>query len=129
MKLLKWSKDGGPDSTVSGLFIVESKSLFSVVLLKFSNGSRDAFHTHSFNAVSWLLKGELVEETIDSTINEYLPSVKPIYTPRDRFHKVTSIGDTWVLSFRGPWVKIWKEYLPANNEIVYLTNGRKIINE
>lgn len=31
----------------------------------------------------------------------------------------------WVLTFRGPWVDTWKEYLPKLKEFVTLTHGRK----
>jgi len=54
-------KDGGPDSTVTGYWLIESKKWFSIVLLKFEGKSREAFHTHAFNAISWLLKGKLIE--------------------------------------------------------------------
>lgn len=44
-------------------------------------------------------------------------------------HKVISLGDTWVLSFRGPWVDLWHEYLPKLNKRITLTHGRKEIEQ
>jgi hypothetical protein len=127
MKLLRFMKDGGPLSRVTGLFVVEIKKLFSVVLLHFFDGSREAYHSHAFNAVSWVLRGKLVENALDGKITEYKPGLKPIFTPRSMFHKVVSAGDTWVISFRGPWVNTWKEYLPAEERFVTLTHGRRVV--
>lgn len=129
MKLLKRMKDGGPLSHSTGYFLVELKALFTIVLLYFSNGSRDAYHTHAFNAVSWVLKGKLIEFTMGEGVTEYTPSFHPIFTPRTRFHKVVSVGNTWALSFRGPWVAKWKEFIPAKGwrpgKYITLTHGRK----
>jgi hypothetical protein len=128
MKLLSPAKDGGLESKVNGFFLVEIKSLFSVVLLHFSDGSREAYHSHAFNALSWVLKGKLVENLLGGKINDYGLGFKPIYTSRDTFHKVISQGDTWVLSFRGPWANTWKEFIPATKQFLTLTHGRKIVN-
>ena len=126
MKFFKTMKDGGQKSRVVGYWLVEIKCLFSIVLLKFEGPSRDAFHTHAFNALSWVLKGFLVEKTLGQPLPVcYKPSLLPVYTPRDKFHKVDSVGTTWVLSFRGPWCKTWMEYLPSENRFIILTHGRK----
>ena len=60
MKLFHKSKDGGPDSNVTGYWLIEWKKAFSVVLLRFDAGTREAYHNHAFNAISWILKGELL---------------------------------------------------------------------
>jgi len=148
MKLLSYGKDGGPDSTVWGFWLIEWKRLFSIALLVFEDGSRDMFHSHAFNSVSWVLKGELVEKTVGEQSGKclgwidgkwqtpfgslfkyyyYDPSFKPIITKRDRFHQVTSKGRTWVLTFRGPWAKQWKEYDPKTGESFTLESGRKVV--
>ena len=131
MKFLSKSKDGGPESTVDAYTLIEIKSLFSIILLKFNNGSRQAFHTHAFNALSWYLKGESKEISLRPF--DHLASYKiwkgfhwwPKFTPRDQMHKVISHGTTWVFTIRGPWSKTWSEYLPDTDEIITLTNGRK----
>lgn len=131
MKLFHKGKDGGPDSKVTGYWLIEWKSVISIALLKFDKGSREAYHTHAFNAVSFLLKGELLENTLtggEDTQKTFSPSVKPIYTPRECFHKVFGIADTsWALTFRGPWVSKWKEYIPKTNTCYELTNGRVMV--
>lgn len=134
MKLFWKGKDGGPESKVTGYWLIEAKNLFSIALLKFEDGSREAYHSHAFNAISWLLKGQLYEEEIfafhtDGTpyINNastYHPSIFPIVTPRDCFHRVTSKGTSWALTFRGPWAKQWREYIPATGEEYTLESGR-----
>lgn len=125
MKVLKKLKDGGPESTVTGYFLIEIKSLFSIALLHFADGSREAYHSHAFHAISWILKGELKEEHLYKPNNYLLPSIWPVFTSRDTFHKVISNGDSWALTFRGPWKNIWQEYLKGN--FINLTHGRKIL--
>lgn len=135
MKLFSLMKDGGPHSKVWGYWLIEFKSLFSVVLLRFEDGSREAFHSHAFNCISWVLSGCLWEQRmvgrtdlhytdIKKAWRVFAPSWKPIITTRDNLHKVTSIGRTWVLSFRGPWADTWQEYLPDEERVVTLTHGR-----
>lgn len=126
MKFLSIRKDGGPKSHSTGLFLIEIKSLFTVVLLHFSPGSRDAYHTHAFNAISWILKGKLLEHIKGVPYhNVYTPTTGPIFTPRSCFHKTVSEGHTWALSIRGPWARQWKEYIPSEDRTITLTHGRK----
>jgi len=127
MKLFSWGKDGGPDSKVWGFWLIELKSLFSIALLRFDGPSREAYHTHAFNSISWLLKGNLSEVKINNKVTTYLPSWKPIHTPASRFHQVDSLGVSWVLTFRGPWGTEWKEYLPAEGIFQILTDHRKVV--
>lgn len=121
-----FSKDGGQESTVQGWFI-EAKKIATAVLLRFDDGTREAYHSHAFNCCSWVLKGALEEEHLTGGIDVHRPSLKPVITRRDTFHKVRSLGTTWVISFRGPWADTWKEYV--DGKIVTLTNGRKVVNE
>lgn len=123
MKILSVSKDGGPFSRVWAYWLVEAKRLLSVALLRFEDGSRDAYHTHAFNSISWVLTGALREEHKDGHTNFYLPDWRPVVTTRDTNHKVTSIGRSWVLTVRGPWVDAWEE--TDANGVTRLTHGRK----
>ena len=122
MKFFSWEKDGGNASSVHGLFIIEIKSLFSIVLLRFNGGTREAYHSHAFNACSWVLSGLLREYHMNGTSNYLNPSWRPVYTYRDTYHKVYSFGRTWALSFRGPWAPEWKEYYDGEEHT--LTHGR-----
>lgn len=117
--------DGGQDSGVTGYFLIEWKVLFSVGLLHFKDGSRESFHNHAFNALSWFIWGCVTEEHSDGTAREFAPSLLPKFTPRSCFHRVVSHGDTWCLTLRGPWASTWQEYRSKTNELVTLTHGRK----
>lgn len=118
-------KDGGDESSVTGYFIVAIKPLFSVVLLRFDGESREAFHTHAFNCLSWVVKGELREEMRDGRVYRLTRSLFPFLTTRKDFHKVSSITPrSWVLSIRGPWASNWMEHLPLENRDRTLTHGR-----
>lgn len=139
MKFFSKAKDGGPESPVDGYFLIEIKSLFSIVLLHFNPGTREAFHSHAFNAVTLWLRGKVTEEARPEdkrgvlapyveTANWQSGQVK--YTPRELMHRiVTPKSGAWALSFRGPWSNTWQEYKPATGETITLTHGRKIVTE
>ena len=126
--VLETSKDGGPESTVWAHWLFECKGVGSIVLLRFEDGSRDAYHSHAFNSISWLLSGGLVEDRIEDDlpgghrVTAYLPHWLPIITTRDNCHRVVSVGRSWVLSFRGPWARTWREHSAAGD--VTLASGR-----
>jgi hypothetical protein len=127
VKLFSTSKDGGKDSNVTGYWLIEWKDVFSVALLKFDKGSREAFHSHAFNCISWVLSGHLLEERLlgwPIRLTDYKPSWKPIITPRAITHKVYGIAPTtWVITFRGPWHKTWHEEFDDGTKVV-LAHGR-----
>jgi hypothetical protein len=119
MKFLETTKDGGAESTVWAHWLIELKGLFSVALLRFEHGTRDAYHSHAFDCVSWVLSGALLEEQVEIDTNLHAtsthlhtPGLRPIITRRSTFHRVYSFGRTWVLTFRGPWSKTWREAVP-----------------
>ncbi len=123
MKLFKKSHDGGKDSGVTGYWLIESKSLFSIVILRFSKGSREAFHSHAFNAYTWWLKGEVEEQFKDDKQSIiWKPSLKPKYTPRENFHKIIAKEVSWAFCIRGPWTNSWNEH--KKGETYTLTHGR-----
>lgn len=130
MKFLEITKDGGPESTVWAHWLIELKGLFSVVLLRFEDGSREAYHSHAFDSISWVLSGELNEihhpdtKNVFDILDIHWPSFIPVVTRRSTKHMVRSRGRTWVLSFRGPWAKTWTETLPDGTTVT-LTHGRK----
>lgn len=131
MKFLSVSKDGGAESSVWAYWLCEIKPLFSIALLRFDGASRDAYHSHAFDCVSWVLRGELREHALDDprpwmrmAMNVYRPSWRPVITRRGTLHKVDSAGRTWVLTFRGPWADRWREW-SAKGGTVTLTHGRR----
>ncbi len=124
-RLFSVTSDGGKDSGVTAYFLIEWKVLFSIGILHFREGTREAYHSHAFNALTWWLKGKVTEIKLNGTETEYEPSFKPKLTLRDNIHKVLSHKDTYALTLRGPWVDKWVEV--RNNTWITLTHGRKII--
>lgn len=128
VKLFKRGYDGGPDSGVTGYWLIEWKRAFSIVLLHFSPGSREAYHSHAFNAITLWFKGTVREEDVFAKL---FPGSEPKtwkpgqikLTGRSKFHRVIA-GDkgAWALSIRGPWQKNWQEY--KNDRLINLTSGR-----
>jgi hypothetical protein len=126
IKLCHYAKDGGPDSCVWGYWLIEWKKWFSIALLCFEDGSREEHHSHAFNSISWVLKGKLIENMLDGQRLEHRAGLGAVVTKRNTFHRVVSVGRTWVLTFRGPWNDIWHEYHPDKG-VYNLTHGRKIV--
>jgi len=125
MKILKWSKDGGPESPVDAFFIVEIKSLFSVALLRFNKGGREAYHTHAFNAWTWFISGDLVEQDINGEFHIYERSIVPKITRRTKNHRVIADKTSWCFTVRGPWSDTWTEDTETHHTV--LTHGRRIV--
>lgn len=121
MRFLEKAHDGNEKSGVTGYYLIEIKPLFSIVLLKFTQGSREVFHNHAFNAVTLWLKGEVFEYMKDGSIN-YWKAGNIKYTPRTTFHNIFPTTEAWVLSFRGPWIDRWKEL--KLGKYTTLTHGR-----
>ncbi len=129
MKFFTWAKDGGPESPVDAFFLFEIKSVCSVALLRFNPGSREASHTHAFNAWTWFLSGELLEEYLDDDgvikYKFYKRSLLPKVTRRSRNHRVLADRTSWCFTVRGPWAKTWTE--DTDTHRITLTHGRKIV--
>jgi len=126
MKFFSIAKDGGPESYVTGFFLVEIKSLFSIVILKFNKGTREVFHSHAFNAITLWLNAEVTEEYPDGNW-KFWNSWQWKRTPRNLFHRVRATKDSYAISFRGPWQSTWQEIIPQQNKVITLTHGRKEI--
>lgn len=124
MRLFCKTKDGGSESPVDAYFLFEFKPLGSVCLLKFKEGRREAFHTHAFTALTWFLKGDLVEEKFDGTITPYKRSLLPKVTRKDNNHRVLANKTSWALSIRGPWVDTWTEH--NEGTVTTFTHGRVV---
>lgn len=123
VKLFHKSYDGGQDSGVTGYWLIEWKKGFSICLLNFSEGSREAYHSHAFNALTWWLKGEVREEFLnnDKPI-VWKPSLKPKFTPKQNFHKIIGLKESWAFCIRGKWDETWQEN--KNGETYTLKQGR-----
>ena len=127
INLMCKKKDGGPISPVDAYFLVEIKGLFTIALLRFDKGRREAYHTHAFNALTWFLSGSLVEEGIDGSQYHYSRSLSPKKTPKEKWHRIKASRVSWCLTIRGPWTFFWKEYDPKTKLITTLTSGREVL--
>lgn len=121
--------DGGKESGVTGYMLIEWKPLFSIGLLHFKKGSREAYHSHAFNAWTLWLKGRVTEETYMSYSHRRPQQDFEPYqsktTSRSKIHKVIAHEDTWALTLRGPWKDYWIE-IRGDQEFT-LTHGRKVL--
>lgn len=122
MRFLERAPDGGKDSGLIGYYLIEIKSLFSIVLLDFNSNSRDSYHTHAFNAWTLWLKGKVVEHNLKGP-RYFFKAGMIKKTPRSTFHKIEPLERSWALSFRGPWNEYWNE--SRQGKLVTLTHGRK----
>lgn len=125
MKLFHRSHDGGANSGVTGYWLIEAKSAFSIVLLHFRPGTREAFHEHAFHAITLWIKGRVREHHLDSFETKEFRAGQIKFTPRSCFHKIEALGHAWCLSIRGPWVDRWREQ--RGDRTVTLTYGRREI--
>ena len=123
MKFFSIGKDGGPESNVTGFFLVEIKSLFSVVFLKFAKGTRESFHSHAFNALTLWLNGQVCEEYPDGKGRPWFPGDLK-FTPRHLMHRVRAYVDSYAVSIRGPWDPTWQEFNSTTQETTTLGQGR-----
>ncbi len=129
MRFMEKCKDGGPESPVDSFTLIEIKSLFSIMLLRFNKGKRESFHNHAFNALTWFINGELIEERLVGGVVEtkYKRSPLPKITKRDNLHRVKALKDSWCLTVRGPWSKTWSEYDEHEDTNITLSNGRVVL--
>lgn len=127
MKIFSKAKDGGPESPVEAYFLIEWKRFFSIALLKFNKGGREAYHTHAFNAYTWFISGGLIEEDISGDTYTYKVNITPKYTPRSKNHRVHAKRDSWCFTIRGPWCDTWTEDRAGVKTT--LTHGRRVVGE
>lgn len=129
LKLFEKCKDGGPQSPVDAYVLIEWKRAFSVLFLKFNKGCREDYHSHAFNALTWFVKGNLVEERLAQDkvqYKRYTLSVLPKVTLKDNLHRVKAYKDSWCFTLRGPWQDNWTEFNETTRETIHLTKGRKV---
>lgn len=130
MQILSSAKDGGKDSPVTAFFLIEWKGLFSIALLKFNKGSREAYHTHAFHAWTWFLWGSMTEERLydrHKVNTKYRAKLKPKFTHKDNLHRVIAHKDSWCFTLRGPWSKTWREYDHVKGLTTVFGHGRKVL--
>ena len=116
-------------------FLFEIKGLCSIALLKFNKGSRENFHSHAFNAFTWFLFGDMMEERFIGKSGQqpiiehtrYKFGLKPKFTSKENLHRVVAHKTSWCLTIRGRWDKTWMEYNLETDTIQVLEHGRNVI--
>lgn len=127
MKIFTKRHDGGLDSGVTGYWLIECKSLFSIVLLRFLPSTKEAYHSHAFNAITWWIKGTATEEFPNKPSIIWKPSFRWKVTPKTNIHRYRVEKPAWAISIRGPWETYWKEV--QENKTVVFTKHRQIVTE
>lgn len=136
MKIVFWKRKtiGLGAQNVTELTILEYKKLFSIKLFKFhkTDGKQDRFHTHAFNAYSFLLKGNYIEEVLDGDVIKKLPRNRSrvLFIPKDSFHRITKSTNCTTILITGPWGKTFKELTDVGGGMYKETEcgeGRKVL--
>lgn len=106
-------------------FFIEIKPLFSVILTRLGSNGSTLPHSHPFNAVTLMLKGQIVERRGGEIIDGFRAGQ---WKATDKgMHSISTDGSgAWLLTFRGPWSSTWQEEQP-DGTIKTLTHGRKEI--
>lgn len=107
-----------------GWWIIEIKWLFSIVILQFTPGCRENFHTQPFNSLTWWMSE--AEEHTPNSKKSLKPGWIPTYTPRDKLHRINTETTTWAISIRGKWVDTLKEYNENTKTTIEYSHHRKI---
>lgn len=102
------------EQSVSELTILEWKKYFSIKLFNFhpTTGKQDRFHTHAFNAYSFRISGNYIEEVVDEfgVVRELNRSRnRLIYIPANQYHRITRSKGCRTLLITGPWGDEFKE--------------------
>jgi hypothetical protein len=105
------------EQSVRELTILEYKKWFSIKLFNFlpTTGKQDRFHTHAFNAISILLKGDYTEEIIREENNRYTVEGLPrsrkrfLFIPANEYHRITRSSGCLAVVITGPWGEGFKE--------------------
>jgi len=124
MRILQKTKDGGPNSPVDAYFLIESKRFGSIALLKFNPGTREAYHTHAFDALTWFICGNMWEQGyLSKRLTQYHRSIWPKCTLKEDNHRVVCLKPSWAFTLRSPWKDTWTE--TKKGKKTTLTHGRK----
>lgn len=112
------------EQLVSELTILEYKKWFSLKLFYFhkTEGAQDRFHTHAFNAYSFLIKGDYIEEVIeDNKIKKIKRSRKKLlFIPKDTYHRITKSEGCYTVLLTGRWGSRFKELRETSTKGKYL---------
>lgn len=99
--------------------------------MKFNKGTREAYHKHVFDALTWWLWGSVIEHVFNENNEDnnkvekinWCPWILPKYTPCDNLHKIEALETSYAISFRGPWKDTWYELKQIKDTDQYEKNN------
>lgn len=92
--------------------LFEFKRLFSVYVHRWNVDYQDRYHTHAFDAWSWMVRGSYKERLYvdDNTYMEHDVTPGFRFIPWFTNHSIANCRpNTWTVTFAGPWRKTWTE--------------------
>lgn len=93
-------------------YVIPRNPWFNIYLHKFTGSDIDtALHDHPWWSCSFLLKGEAIEHTRDSS--HMLPRFIPVFRSARFAHRIELVkGPVWTLFVTGPRIREWGFYCP-----------------
>lgn len=127
-KLFHWDNTSLGVGSIKRFTIIEIKYLGGIIVNIFNTRNQDRFHSHAFNAWSWMIKGHYYEDVIVDGKEIVTKKIeKSRYIPRNHIHKITkSSHNAMSITFEGPWESVWNEYFDDGRIKTY-SWGRKVI--
>lgn len=139
-KLLHFDNTSLGVGNIKRFTIIEIKYLFGIIVNIFNTDNQDRFHSHAFNAFSWMIRGYyyeevIVSETDPSKYHPYWLGVSVItkkieksrFIPKNYIHKITKSSPNAIsITFEGPWDKNWNEFFD-DGRIKHYSWGRKVL--
>lgn len=126
-KILHWDNTSLGVGNIQRFTIFEIKYVCGIIVNIFNTTNQDRFHSHAFNAFSWMLRGHYFEEVIEDGAVVTKKIEKSRFIPRNYIHKITqSTPNAMSITFEGPWESTWNEYFDTGRVKAY-SWGRKVL--
>ena len=126
-KLLHFDNTSLGVGNIRRFTVIEIKYLFGIIVNIFNTENQDRFHSHSFQALSLMIKGHYYEEILVAEKVLTKKIEKSRFIPRNYIHKITKSTKNCIsVTFEGPWQSTWNEYFD-NGRVKTYTWGRKVL--
>jgi hypothetical protein len=128
--------------------LFEKKNWFSIIFFYFhkSDNKQDRFHTHAFDAWSFRIFGNYIEEKLtdlkvrkskDSNESRTVDFIMKfprnldrwIFIPKNTYHRITKSKGCLTLLLSGKWDETWNEYFPEEKKTITYSHNRIIKQE
>lgn len=127
-KILHYDKTSLGIGNIKRFTIIEFKLIGGIIINIFNTKDQDRFHSHAFNAYSWMIKGYYDEEFIDDCGNHTFQTIiKSRFIPKEYIHKIRESSKNCIsVTLEGPWDNKWLEIFD-NGRVKAYNWGRKVI--